>query len=409
MGSIYNTLKERGYIAQSTDDAAVRGLLDGDKPIRFYIGFDPTADSLHIGNFVQVMAMIHLQRAGHLPIALIGAGTTMVGDPSGRTDLRRMMTLEQINANGERFKKQLSRFLDFGENSAIMENNADWLLNLKYVDFLREIGVHFSVNRMLTAECYKARLDKGLSFIEFNYMLMQSYDFLELYRRHGCVLQLGGDDQWSNIINGADLIRRKEGAEAHGLTIGLLTTSDGVKMGKSLKGALWIDAEKTTPFEFYQYFRNIQDTGVKPCLLRLTFLPIGEIEELCRLEGSAINEAKKVLAYETTKIIHGEQEADKCAKLAEGLFGGGGGTDSLASTTVGICQLDQGVGIIDLLITCGLAPSRSEARRLISQGGVIAGGVKVDSVEHIVTIRDFSDGELILQKGKKTFHKVIAS
>ena len=403
---VFDTLKERGFIAQMTDETALRKMLDGNAPVKFYVGFDPTADSLHIGSLIPIMAMAHLQRAGHHPIALIGAGTTMVGDPSGRTDMRRMMTLEQIIANGEHFKDQLSRILDFGEGRAILVNNADWLLKLNYVDFLRDIGVHFSVNRMLTAECYKSRLETGLSFIEFNYMLMQSYDFLELNRRYNCVLQLGGDDQWSNIISGVDLIRRKEAKEAFGLTLNLLTTSEGVKMGKTQRGALWIDADKTPPFEFYQYFRNVQDNDVISCLLLLTFLPMEEIKAFERLEGSALNQAKKVLAFETTKLIHGKDEAQKCAGLAEGLFEGGGATVGLAATSISGELAENGVGIIDLLLMCGLAPSRSEARRLIAQGGVIAGGNKVSAIDLIVTKNDFAGGELLLQKGKKVFHRV---
>ena len=407
--SIYNTMKERGFIAQTTDDAALQKLLDGSEPVKFYVGFDPTADSLHIGHFIPIMAMAHLQRAGHIPIALIGAGTTMVGDPSGRTDMRQMMPLGQISENGERFKGQLSRFLDFSEGRAILANNADWLLELKYVDFLRDIGVHFSVNRMLTAECYKSRLESGLSFIEFNYMLMQSYDFLELNRRYGCKLQLGGDDQWSNIISGVDLVRRKESKEVFGLTLSLLTTSEGVKMGKTQRGALWIDANKTPPYEFYQYFRNVQDEDVISCLKLLTFLPMEAIIEYGRLEGSAINQAKKALAYETTKLVHGEDEARKCAGLAEGLFegGGGGSIADLASTNVSVEQAANGIGVVDILLMCGLAPSRSEARRLISQGGIIVGGNKITAADHMVSSNDFNDGCLLVQKGKKVYHRVI--
>ena len=407
MQPVYNVLCDRGYIAQTTNDAGLRELLDESGPIKFYVGFDPTADSLHIGHFIPIMAMTRLQQAGHIPIALVGAGTTMVGDPSGRTDMRQMMTLEQINANAERFKTQLSRFLDFGEGRAILVNNAEWLLELKYVDFLRDIGVHFSVNRMLTADCYKARMEKGLSFIEFNYMLMQSYDFLELSKRYGCALQVGGDDQWSNIISGVDLVRRKTAKEVYGLTLNLLTTSEGVKMGKTQRGALWIDEEKTPPFEFYQYFRNVQDEDVISCLRLLTFLPDETVGEYERLEGSAINQAKKALAYETTKIVHGEAKARECAKLAEGLFEGGRDTEHLASTGVGATQAAAGIGILDLLLLCGLSPSRSDARRLIAQGGIIAGGMKVSSADLVVTAKDFIDGKLIIQKGKKTFHRVV--
>ena len=407
MDKVYDVLAERGFIAQTTNADALRDLLDGGKPVTFYIGFDPTADSLHIGHFIPIMAMSHLQRAGHRPIALVGAGTTMVGDPSGRTDMRQMMTKEQIDANAERFKVQLSKFIDFGGGRAVMENNANWLLDLNYVGFLRDIGAHFSVNRMLTAECYKARLDKGLSFIEFNYMLMQSYDFLELYRRYGCMLQIGGDDQWSNIISGVDLVRRKEGAEVIGVTLSLLTTTEGVKMGKTQRGALWIDAEKTPPFEFYQYFRNVQDDDVVNCLLLLTFLPVEQIRAYERLEGSDLNRVKKLLAYETTRIVHGEAEAKRCDELAEALFGGGADTAALASTPVSGARLKDGVGIIELLVMCGLSPSRSEARRLIEQGGITAGGIKIASADHIVHDDSFVNGELILQKGKKTYHKAV--
>ena len=419
--SIYDTLKERGFIAQTTDDEAVRKLLDGGQPMCFYIGYDPTAESFHVGHLIPIIVMAHLQKAGHRPIALVGAGTTMVGDPSGRTDMRKMLSFEQISENAGRFKVQLSKFLDFGGGRAIMENNANWLLSLKYVDLLREIGAHFSVNRMLTADCYKSRLERGLSFLEFNYMIMQSYDFLELYRRYGCVLQIGGDDQWSNILAGADLVRRKEAKEVHGLTLSLLTTTDGVKMGKTQKGALWIDAEKTPPFEFYQYFRNVQDGDVVNYLLRLTFLPVGQIKEYGRLEGAALNEAKKVLAYELTKYVHGEEEADKCAELAGGLFGGGSsgggggaggggsgghGVGNLASTSITPAQAEAGVGIVELLMMGGLAPSRSEARRLVEQGGIAAAGKRVASVDQQFTAADFDGGEMIIQKGKKTYHKI---
>ena len=409
--TLYNEFKERGFIAQETNAGSIQKLLDGGGPVNFYIGFDPTADSLHIGHFIPIMAMTHMQRAGHRPIALVGAGTTMVGDPSGRTDMRQMMTPEQINANAERFKAQLSRFLDFSGGRAIMVNNADWLLELNYVDFLRDIGVHFSVNRMLTAECYKARMEKGLSFIEFNYMLMQSYDFLELYRRYNCVMQLGGDDQWSNIISGVDLIRRKEGREAQGLTLSLLTTTDGEKMGKTMGGALWIDADRTPPFEFYQYFRNVRDDDVSACLRLLTFLSLEEIAEYEQPGCYDINKIKKLLAFETTKIVHGEAEAQRCADLAESLFGGGaaGGLASLniASTGISAEQAESGIGIVELLTMCSLSPSRSDARRLVDQGGVIAGGVKVVSAEHKLYAGDFSDEGLLIQKGKKTFHRVM--
>ncbi|MDR3120581.1 MAG: tyrosine--tRNA ligase [Clostridiales bacterium] len=409
MGSVYEVLSERGFIAQATQEEEVKKLLNGEAPVTFYIGFDPTADSLHVGHFIPIMAMAHLQRAGHRPIALVGGGTTMVGDPSGRTDMRTMMTLEQISANAGRFRSQLSRFIDFDGGRAIMVNNADWLLHLNYVEFLRDIGVHFSVNRMLTADCYKARLEKGLSFIEFNYMLMQSYDFLELTRRHGCLLQIGGDDQWSNIISGVDLVRRKEGKEVYGLTLNLLTTKEGVKMGKTQKGALWIDAEKTPAFEFYQYWRNVHDDDVVNCLRLLTFLSLEEIGEYARLTGAELNAAKKALAFEVTRLVHGEDEAKKSAELAEALFEqpGRSGTEHLASTSIARERAEAGIGIVDLLVLCGLSPSRSDARRLVAQGGIMIGGERAVSAEQTVTAADFRESELLLQKGKKTYHKVV--
>ncbi len=331
--SVLDTLKERGYVQQLTHEEEIAELLAKEK-ITFYIGFDPTADSLHVGHFLAMMVMSHMQRAGHRPICLIGAGTTMVGDPSGKTDMRKMMTLEEISANGERFKAQMRRFIDFTDGKALMLNNADWLLKLNYVSFLREIGVHFSVNRMLTAECFKQRLEKGLSFLEFNYMLMQAYDFLELNRQTGCVMQMGGDDQWSNILAGADLIRRKEGKLAYGLTFTLLATSDGRKMGKTEKGALWLDADKTSPYEFYQYWRNVDDADVEKCLALLTFLPMDEVRRLGALKDQEINTAKKTLAFEVTKLIHGADEAEKARQAAEALFGGAGDLDNVPTTVI---------------------------------------------------------------------------
>ncbi|HHU63778.1 MAG TPA: tyrosine--tRNA ligase, partial [Clostridiales bacterium] len=369
MNNVFDTLKERGYIAQTTHEKEIRELL-GKESVTFYIGFDPTADSLHVGHFIQVMVMTHMQRAGHRPIVLLGGGTTMVGDPTGKTEMRKMMSQETINANAQAFKKQLSKFLDFSDDKAIMVNNADWLLNLNYIDFLREVGVHFSVNRMLTAECFKTRLEKGLSFLEFNYMLMQSYDFLQLYRKYNCKLQLGGDDQWSNIIGGVELIRRVESAPAYGMTFTLLTTSEGKKMGKTEAGALWLDPNKTSPYDFYQYWRNVDDADVKKCLSLLTFLPMDEVNRLAGLPGEKINDAKKILAYEVTKIVHGKEEADKAQRAADALFGGGGDIQDVPTAEMTAAQFNDNANIIDLLVFTGMAPSKGEARRLVKQGGV---------------------------------------
>jgi tyrosyl-tRNA synthetase len=402
MMNAYDALGERGFIRQVTHEGLKELLARGS--VTFYIGFDPTADSLHVGHYVQLMAMAHMQRAGHRPIALIGGGTTMVGDPSGRTDLRKMLSKEDIARNAEAFKKQIGRFLDFGEGKALMVNNADWLLQLNYVDFLRDIGVHFSVNRMLTAECYKNRMEKGLTFIEFNYMLMQSYDFLVLNRDYGCKLQLGGDDQWSNILMGADLIRRKEQKEAYGMTFALLLTSDGRKMGKTEKGAVWLDEEKTSPYEFYQYWRNVADSDVKTCLSLLTFIPMDEVNARCNVTDELINDAKVVLAYEVTKQVHGQEEADKARAAAEALFTGGGEEGSVPTT-----QIDSidGLLLIDLLQTCGLTVSRGEGRRLIAQGGIAVNGEKVADEFMPVTRECFADGQMMIKKGKKIFHRVV--
>jgi tyrosyl-tRNA synthetase len=403
--SVYEVLEERGFIQQVTHEQEVRELLAKEK-ITFYIGFDPTADSLHVGHFIAMMAMAHMQRAGHRPICLIGGGTTMVGDPSGKTDMRRMMTREEIDANGELFKIQMRRFLDFSEGRALMINNADWLLQLNYVEFLREIGALFSVNRMLTADCYRNRMEKGLTFLEFNYMLMQAYDFLELNRQTGCVMQLGGDDQWSNILAGADLIRRKDGKPAYGLTFTLLTTSDGRKMGKTEKGALWLDAEKTPPYDFYQYWRNVDDADVAKCLALLTFLPMDEVRRLGALEGSEINIAKKTLAYEVTKLIHGEEEADKARQAAEALFGGSGDLDNVPTTTFAKADI-VGKRIIDILPATGLAASVGEGRRLIAGGGLYVGDEKVEDQNYVVSAPAVSGGSLMLRKGKKTYHRLV--
>lgn len=404
--NVFDVLQERGFIEQVTHEEELRELLEKES-VTFYIGFDPTADSLHVGHFVQMVVMAHMQRAGHRPIALLGGGTTMVGDPSGRTDMRQMLTQKEINDNAEKFKVQFQKLIDFSEGKAIMDNNANWLLNLNYVNFLREIGVHFSVNRMLAAECYKSRLEKGLTFIEFNYMLMQSYDFLELYRRYNCKLQMGGDDQWSNIISGVDLIRRVDGASAYGMTFALLTTSEGKKMGKSQSGAVWLDPEKTSPFEFYQYWRNIDDADVEKCLALLTFIPMDEVRRLGSLPGNKINEAKTVLAFEITKLVHGEEEATKAKNAADALFGTGGDMDLVPTTELELEQLDEGINIIDLLMLTELIPSKGEGRRLINQGGLLLNEEKVENIDRRVTFDDLEDRALILKKGKKTYHRVL--
>ena len=404
---VYDELKARGLIAQTTNEEKIRDLLNNDK-ITFYIGFDPTADSLHVGHFVQIMVMSWMQKAGHVPIALFGGGTGMIGDPSGKTDMRKMLTKETIDHNIACFQKQMSRLIDFSEGKAIMANNGDWLLNLNYIDFLREVGVHFSVNRMLTAECYKQRLERGLSFFELNYMLMQSYDFLELNHRYNCVMELGGDDQWSNIIGGVELLRRKEAKEVYGMTFTLLTTSEGKKMGKTEKGAVWLDPEKTSPFEFYQYWRNVDDADVIRCLKILTFLPLEEINELEKLEGGELNKAKEILAYEVTKLIHGEEEAKKAQEGARALFGKGANTDNMPSTAITEADFTDGeIGVLDLMVKTKLAPSRAEGRRLIEQGGVAVDDVKVPSISAKLSLeKDFEKKYVIIKKGKKVFHKV---
>ena len=407
MENVFDVLKERGFIAQATHEDEIRELLGKEKVV-FYTGYDPTADSLHLGHFLQAVAMRHLQLAGHTPIVLIGGGTTMIGDPSGRTDMRQMITPETIKENGERFKAQLGRFIDFTADNAIMANNADWLMNLEYIPFLREIGMHFSVNRMLTAECFKSRMEKGLSFLEFNYMIMQAYDFLELNRRHGCVMQLGGDDQWSNIIAGTDLIRRKEGKQAYGMTFNLLTTSDGKKMGKTMAGAVWLDREKTTPYEFFQYWRNIEDASVEKCLALLTFLPMDEVRRLGALEGSEINHAKEVLAYEVTKLVHSKEDADAAMEAARALFTNNNASANAPTTEVELARLESGIAILEVLKETGLVPSSSEARRLISQGGISVNDIKVESIDFNVTADMLNDGVLMIKKGKKTYHQVKA-
>ena len=402
MSNVYDVLVERGFLKQITHEGLKETLAN--ESVTFYIGFDPTADSLHVGHYVQLMAMSHMQRFGHKPIALVGGGTAMVGDPSGRTDMRKMMTNETIQNNVDCFKRQIGKFLDFSPGKAIMVNNADWLLKLNYIEFLRDIGAHFSVNRMLTAECFTSRLEKGLSFLEFNYMLMQSYDFLELFKNYDCSLQLGGDDQWSNILMGADLIRRKEAKPAFGMTFSLLLTSEGKKMGKTESGAVWLDAEKTSPYEFYQYWRNVQDADVKTCLSLMTFVPMDEVNRLSALEGKEINEAKKVLAYEVTKQVHGEEEAKKAAKAAEALFGSGAQGGSIPETEI---DSIEDLLLVDLMMKCKLASSRGEGRRLIKQGGVSVNGNKVTEEFKAVAEDMFEDGEMMIKKGKKAFHKVV--
>ena len=403
--NVYDVLVERGFIEQATHEEEIREML-GKEKVTFYIGFDATADSLTAGHFLTIMAMMHMQRAGHRPIALLGGGTTMIGDPTGKSDMRTMMTKEKIDYNAARFKEQLSRFIDFDNDNAIIENNADWLLDLNYVDFLREVGVHFSVNKMLTAECYKQRMEKGLTFFEFNYMLMQSYDFWKLNQMHGCTLEMGGNDQWSNIIGGVELIRKKENKPAFGLTFKLLTTSEGIKMGKTMKGAVWLDPEKTSPYEFYQYWRNIEDVKVEECLGLLTFLPMDEVRRLGALEGAEINKAKEVLAFEITKIVHGEEEAIKAQEAARAVFASGGKSENMPTTEFDKAAFEE-MDILALLVETKLAKNRSEARRLVTQGGVSANDVKITEIDKRFTESDLDDdGSLIIKKGKKGFHQI---
>lgn len=402
--NVFDTLMERGFIEQTTHEDEIRELL-GKESVTFYIGFDATADSLTAGHFLTIMAMMHMQRAGHRPIALLGGGTTMIGDPSGKSDMRKVMTKETIDHNAKRFAEQLSRFINFDNDRAIIANNADWLLDLNYVDFLREVGVHFSVNKMLAAECYKQRMEKGLTFFEFNYMLMQSYDFLKLNQMYGCNLELGGNDQWSNILGGVDLIRRKEGKPAYGLTFKLLTTSEGIKMGKTMKGAVWLDPEKTSPYEFFQYWRNIEDVKVEECLGLLTFLPMDEVRRLGALKDSEINHAKEVLAYEVTKIVHGEEAAEKALEASKSLFGGSMNTEDIPTTTYPKERFEEGIDLITLLCDGGLCSSRGDARRNITQGGVTVNDVKCTDFSKTFTLDDMnSDGALLIKRGKKAFH-----
>lgn len=401
---VYEELVERGLIAQVTDEEHIRELVNNGKAV-FYIGFDPTADSLHVGHFMALTLMKRLQQAGNKPIALIGGGTAMIGDPSGRTDMRQMMTKETINHNCECFKKQMSRFIDFGEGKAMMVNNADWLLDLNYIEVLREVGACFSVNRMLNAECYKQRMEKGLSFLEFNYMIMQSYDFYALYQKYGCNLQFGGDDQWSNMIGGMELIRRKLGKEANAMTITLLTNSEGKKMGKTQKGAVWLDAEKTTPYEFYQYWRNVDDGDVIKCMKLLTFIPMSEINEYAKLEGAELNKAKEVLAYSLTELVHGKEEADKAQAAAKALFAGGSDDSNMPTTTVEDADFEDGkVTVLSLMIKAGMIKSNGEGRRLIQQGGISVNDEKITDVFTAVSKEDLANG-IVVKKGKKVFHK----
>lgn len=404
---VYEELVARGLIAQVTDEDEIRELVNSGKAT-FYIGFDPTADSLHVGHFMALCLMKRLQMAGNKPIALVGGGTGMIGDPSGRTDMRQMMTKETIQHNVDCFKKQMSRFIDFSEGKALLVNNADWLLDLNYVELLRDVGACFSVNNMLRAECYKQRMEKGLSFLEFNYMIMQSYDFYALYQKYGCNMQFGGDDQWSNMLGGTELIRRKLGKNAYAMTINLLLNSEGKKMGKTQSGAVWLSAEKTSPYDFYQYWRNVDDGDVIKCLKMLTFLPLEEIDELAKLEGSEINKAKEILAHELTELVHGKEEADKAQEAARAIFSNKTNTDNMPSTTLTEADFADGeIGILDLMKKCGLIPSNGEGRRLIQQGGVSVDDEKVTDVYAKFAKSDFEKGYVVIKKGKKVYHKAI--
>ncbi|HIY21401.1 MAG TPA: tyrosine--tRNA ligase [Candidatus Flavonifractor merdigallinarum] len=405
--TLYDELKARGLVAQVTDEEEIKELINNGKAT-FYIGFDPTADSLHVGHFMALMLMRRMQKAGNRPIALIGGGTGMVGDPSGRTDMRSMMTVETIQHNCDCFKKQMSKFIDFSDGKALMLNNADWLLKLNYVELLREVGACFSVNNMLRAECYKQRMEKGLSFLEFNYMIMQSYDFYHMFQTVGCNLQCGGDDQWSNMLGGTELIRRKLGKDAYALTITLLLTSEGKKMGKTQAGAVWLDPEKTSPYDFYQYWRNVDDADVLKCLRMLTELPLEQIDEMDHWEGAQLNTAKEILAFELTKLVHSEEEATKARDAARALFSTGGDKSNMPSTTLTAEDLTDGaIGILDLMLKCGLVPSKKEARRLIEQGGVSLDGEKVTSVDQTVAAVALSGEGVTIKKGKKVFHRAL--
>ena len=404
--TIFDELKARGLLAQLTDEEEIKELINNGKAT-FYIGFDPTADSLHVGHFMALCLMKRLQMAGNKPIALIGGGTAMVGDPSGRTDMRQMMTPETIQHNVDCFKKQMERFIDFSDGKALLVNNADWLMNLNYIELLRDVGAHFSVNRMLTAECYKQRMEKGLSFLEFNYMIMQSYDFFNLYKEYGCNMQFGGDDQWSNMLGGTELIRRKLGKDAYAMTITLLLNSEGKKMGKTQSGAVWLDPKKTSPYDFYQYWRNVADADVLKCLRMLTFLPLEQIDEMDKWEGSQLNKAKEILAYELTALVHGEEEAKKADTAAKSLCAGGAKGGSVPTTEITKDELGEGLQIIEVLEKCKLIPSRGEGRRLVQQGGVRVNEEKVTDIGTVITAEMCDeDGIIMIQKGKKTFHQL---
>ena len=403
---VYEELVARGLIAQVTNEEEIRDMVNNGKAT-FYIGFDPTADSLHVGHFMALCLMKRLQMAGNKPIALVGGGTAMIGDPSGRTDLRQMMTPETIQHNVDCFKKQMSRFIDFSEGNAILVNNADWLMELNYIDVLRDVGSHFSVNRMLSAECYKQRMEKGLSFLEFNYMIMQSYDFYKLFQDYGCNMQFGGDDQWSNMLGGTELIRRKLGKDAHAMTITLLLNSEGKKMGKTAKGAVWLDAEKTSPFEFYQYWRNVADDDVLKCIRMLTFLPLEEIDKMQSWEGAKLNEAKEILAFELTKLVHGEEEAARAQESAKALFQSGNAADMPTVELTTDDMTDGSIGILTLLTKSGMVPSNSEARRAVQQGGVTMDGEKITDIHETITTDRLTGEGLVLKKGKKNFRKMI--
>lgn len=405
--TLFEELTRRGLIAQMTNPDLVKEKLDSKEPLAFYIGFDATADSLHVGHFLQMVVMKHMQNAGHKPIALLGTGTTMIGDPTGKSDMRQMMTVEKIQHNADCFKRQMSRFIDFSDDKAIMVQNGDWLLNLNYIQFIRDIGVHFSVNKMLSAECYKARMENGLSFLEFNYMIMQSYDFLKLYEDYGCTLEMGGDDQWSNIIGGVNLVRKFHQKEVCGLTFTLLTTKEGKKMGKTEKGALWLDAEKTSPYEFFQYWRNISDEDVIHSMKLLTFIPIEEIEAMESWEGSKLNEAKEILAFELTKMVHGKEEADKALSAAKALFSNGAVDENMPSGSIDKTLVNDGkIGLLDLLVSCKLCPSKGEARRLVQQGGISLDDVKMTDPTALINIEDYTNGYVVVKKGKKVYFKV---
>ena len=403
---LYEELVARGLIAQVTNEEEIRTMINAGKAT-FYIGFDCTADSLTAGHFMALTLMKRLQMAGNKPIALIGGGTTMIGDPSGRTDMRKMLTKEDIDHNAACFKRQMERFIEFGEGKAIMLNNADWLLKLNYVDLLREVGACFSVNNMLRAKCYEQRMEKGLSFLEFNYMIMQSYDFYFMFQHYGCNMQFGGDDQWSNMLGGTELIRRKLGQDAHAMTITLLTDSQGKKMGKTAGNAVWLDANKTSPYEFYQYWRNVEDADVLKCIRMLTFLPLEQIDEMDKWEGSQLNRAKEILAFELTRMVHGEEEAQKAEAAAKAVFAGGGVSENMPTTELSAADVGDGIGVLELLVKCGLVPSKGEGRRLVQQGGVVAGNEKVSSIDRTFTADEFAGEGLILKKGKKTFHRVV--